>query len=200
MASLNQIELFLNIQIGDKVLRDGLKKKNKNKFYYYVNQYYIVQLNEDKWMILTTGERSIDILVEHIWGYSNGYAITNIDKGDSKSTTSFHIKIMDMNMDNDMYVDHINIRTYDNRIENLRYATAQDNCRNKKKRLNKITGNGIYKSTQHNVKYWIASINDNNNHAINKRFSIKKLGDEEAKNQAIAQRQIWKNQFGYLGE
>ena len=198
MTSLNQIEQFLNIQIGDKVLRDGLKKKNKNKLYWYVNLYYIVQLNADKWMILSTGERSLDMLVNHVWGYSNGYAITNIDKDDSKSTTSLHIKIL--NMDNDMYVDHINIRTYDNRLENLRFATAQENCRNKKKRLNKITGNGVYKSTQHKVKYWIASINDNNNHAINKRFSIKKLGDEIAKQRAIEQRQIWKIQYGYLGE
>ena len=198
MTSLNQIEQFLNIQIGDKVLRDGLKKKNKNKLYWYVNLYYIVQRNADKWMILSTGERSLDMLVNHVWGYSNGYAITNIDKDDSKSTTSLHIKIL--NMDNDMYVDHINIRTYDNRLENLRFATAQENCRNKKKRLNKITGNGVYKSTQHKVKYWIASINDNKNHAINKRFSIKKLGDEIAKQRAIEQRQIWKIQYGYLGE
>ena len=197
MTSLNQIELFLNIQIGDKVLRDGLKKKNKNKFYWYINQYYIVQLNDEKWMILTTGERSIDLLVDHIWAYSNGYAITNIDK----STTSFHIKIMNMDDNNDLVVDHINIKKFDNRLQNLRMATIQDNNRNKPKRNDNISGTtGVYKSTDHGLDYWISSINDNDNKAIIKRFSIKKLGDEQAKNRAILQRNMWKIQFGYLGE
>ncbi len=152
MTSLNQIELFLNIQIGDKVLRNGFKKKNKNKFYWYVNQYYIVQLNDEKWMILSTGERSIDLLVDHIWAYSNGYSITNIDK----STTSFHIKIMNMDDNNDLVVDHINIKKFDNRLQNLRMATIQDNNRNKPKRNDNISGTtGVYKSKDHGLDYWI---------------------------------------------
>jgi hypothetical protein len=80
-------------------------------------------------------------------------------------------------------------------------ATIQDNNRNKPKRHDNISGtSGVYKSKDHGLDYWISSINDNDNKAIMKRFSIKKLGDEQAKNRAILQRNMWKMQYGYLGE
>ena len=41
MATLQEIQDFLDIEIGDKRLRPGKKYKNKNKYYYYEDQYYI---------------------------------------------------------------------------------------------------------------------------------------------------------------
>jgi hypothetical protein len=49
-------------------------------------------------------------------------------------------------------------------------------------------------------EYWLTRIVDNNNKNLQKLFSISKLGNEQAKQQAILQRNIWKEQFNYLGE
>ena len=38
MTTLEDIEEFLNIDIGDRLLNDGLKKRNKNRYYYYPNE------------------------------------------------------------------------------------------------------------------------------------------------------------------
>ena len=51
MTSLANIEAFLNIQIGQRRLRDGKRKKNKNQLYWFEEMYYIVKLTQDKWMI-----------------------------------------------------------------------------------------------------------------------------------------------------
>ncbi len=49
-------------------------------------------------------------------------------------------------------------------------------------------------------EFWKVQIYDNDNKRITKLFSINKLGDAEAKRQAIACRQQLEQQYGYLGE
>ncbi len=51
MATLNEIENFLNIEIGDKRLRAGKKYGDKNRYYYYTELYSIIELTQNKWMI-----------------------------------------------------------------------------------------------------------------------------------------------------
>lgn len=59
--------------------------------------------------------------------------------------------------DSDIYVDHINRNTLDNRKSNLRKCTPQQNNFNKGKQSNNTSGyKGVYYST--NKKNWIASI------------------------------------------
>jgi hypothetical protein len=41
MTSLNKIEELLNIEIGDKILRKGKIYDEKNRYYWYRNEYYI---------------------------------------------------------------------------------------------------------------------------------------------------------------
>ena len=50
MSTLNDIESFLNIEIGQRRLRDGKKYNNKNQYYYFENLYYIVKLTKDMWI------------------------------------------------------------------------------------------------------------------------------------------------------
>jgi hypothetical protein len=96
MSSLNNIEEFLNIEIRDKKLRNGKKKQNKNRYYWYRNEYYIVNLSNDKWIIMSTGERTRELLTNHIWHYnSDGYARTRIDNIIPK----MHRMIMNLNDD-----------------------------------------------------------------------------------------------------
>ena len=66
MTSLNTIEEFLNIEIGDKVLRNGKKKMNKNRYFWFRNEYYIVNISNDKWVIMSTGEQTRELLTNHI--------------------------------------------------------------------------------------------------------------------------------------
>ena len=52
MASLEEIKTYLNINLINKWLRDGKKHPSKNRYYYYQNQYYIVELSQNMWTIL----------------------------------------------------------------------------------------------------------------------------------------------------
>ena len=198
MTSLNIIEQFLNIQIGNKRLMNGKKKKNKNKYYFFANRYYIVSLPNGKWFILSTNDQTRELLTKYSWRYhEDGYAQTDTD--DHKSTTTIHRKLM--NPANDMVVDHINTKPFDNRINNLRITTIPINNRNKKLRHANISGvNGVSKIKQGRYEYWKAVINTDANEQIQKSFSIAKLGDVEAKRQAIEQRLAWKIELNYRGE
>ena len=191
MTSLNRIELFLNVDLTNTRLRDGLKKKNKNQFYWFQNLYLIVKLSQDKWCIISSNERSIDILNDNVFCYNRGYAYS--------SNGLFHVMLM--NPPNGMVVDHIKRNPYDNRLENLRIVTSQENSRNRTKGSSNTSGIvGVSKIKKNGLDYWITQIHDDNNKNIIKRFSIDKLGDERAKQRAIQQRANWKQEFGYLGE
>ena len=191
MTSLNTIELFLNIDLTNTRLRDGLKKKNKNQFYWFQNLYLIVKLSQDKWCIISCNERSIDILNDNVFCYNREYAYS--------SNGLFHVMLM--NPPNGMVVDHIKRNPYDNRLENLRIVTSQENSRNRTKESANTSGIvGVSKIKKNGLDYWITQIHDDNNKNIIKRFSIAKLGDERAKQRAIRQRANWKQEFGYLGE
>ena len=200
MVSLNKIEEFLNIEIGDKVLRNGRIYNEKNRYYWYRNEYYIVNIGEDKWVIVTSNDTTRELLDDYIWYYSNGYSISFEVKGNTRTTINMHRKLMHMD-NNPLFVDHVKRNKFDNRLENLRIVTAEDNMRNKSKQKNNLSGiTGVYKLTTQDKDFWVSQIRDNDNKQITKRFSITKLGELEAKRQAIEQRLVWKIQFNYLGE
>lgn len=125
MTSLNNIEEFLNIEIGNKRLRNGKKKMNKNTYYWFHNEYYIVNLSNDKWCIISTGEQTRELLNDHIWHCDGVYVKTSINQ----QKIRYHRMLM--NPPNNMCIDHINRRTFDNRLNNLRIVTHKENMRNK---------------------------------------------------------------------
>ena len=125
MTSLNNIEEFLNIEIGNKRLRNGKKKMNKNTYYWFHNEYYIVNLSNDKWCIMSTGEQTRELLNDHIWHCDGVYVKTSINQ----QKIRYHRMLM--NPSNNMCIDHINRRTFDNRLNNLRIVTHKENMRNK---------------------------------------------------------------------
>ena len=195
MTSLNDIEEFLNIEIGNKRLRNGKKKMYKNTYYWFRNEYYIVNLSNDKWCIMSTSERTRELLTNHVWCCSSGYAITSNDK----TTIKLHRQIM--NSPENMCIDHINRHPFDNRIDNLRITTHKENMRNKSMPTNNTSNIvGVSKRKKKQNSYWRVNIVDNNNKLVEKSFSIKKFGDEAAKQMAINQRNNWKDQYGYIGE
>jgi hypothetical protein len=100
-----------------------------------------------------------------------------------------------------MVVDHINRHKYDNRTSNLRETTHAENSRNTTKNSNNTSGkNGVGKTKIGKNNYWRAQICDNNGDRESKKFNIYKLGDAEAKRQAIAWRIQKEQLYGYIGE
>ena len=191
MTSLIDIELFLNIEIGDKILHQGMKSKKKNQFYRFINQYLIVKLTQEKWCIMPTNEKSDDLLRENVFCYQTGYAY---------NTTNGYFHVLLMNPEDGLVCDHINTRRYDNRFMNLRIVTQKINMQNKSISSANISGvTGVLKMKVGNYEYYESQITDNNNIRHRKLFSITKLGEVESKRQACEQRMAWKVQYNYLG-
>ena len=52
----------MNIENIDKPLRNGKKKANKNRYYYYKDQYYIIELTKGQWMISEDSTKTRELL------------------------------------------------------------------------------------------------------------------------------------------
>ena len=90
-------------------------------------------------------------------------------------------------------VDHIDRNPMNNMFNNLRWVTKSINDRNRT--CNNETGyNGISREKD----IYRVSWNDNNLMRHRKSFSINKLGEQEAKRQAIEWRKQKEIEFGYL--
>lgn len=105
----------------------------------------------------------IDKIKDIKWGLSNQGYVKNKNHG------SLHRFIM--NPPDDMVVDHINHDTLDNRRENLRICTIQENSWNSKRSLRNTTG---FKGVQKAKNGYIASINVNGEYYYLGRFKNKK--------------------------
>ena len=196
MTDLETIEQFLEIDTDNKRLRDGKKKRNKNKYYYFRNQFYIVSLTQGKWMVCSDDDTTRRLLRMYTWCFGpGGYTATNI----GNSFKYLHQLYMTYQHPN--VADHINNRKYDNRSENLRIVQQKENTRNRTKRKTNTSGKqGIYRQKTGGINYWKALIFDNEGTQIAKYFSIAKYGDEEAKQKAIAKRVEWEQLYGYIGD
>jgi hypothetical protein len=196
MTTLLNIEAFLNIQIGERKLRDGKRKKQKNQYYWYEDQYYIVKLSQDMWMIAEDCRKTRQLLRDHTWYLSNGgYACTRVDN----SIKLWHQLFL--NYCDGLVADHMNNQKYDNRNDNLRVVTYAINARNKLKRSTNTSGKqGVDRCLMNKNYYWSVQIQDNNKKCIRKYFSITKLGEDEAKRQAIEKRKELELQYGYIGD
>jgi hypothetical protein len=196
MAELQEILEHLNVDLPEgKRLRKGKKHENKNRYYYFKDHYYIVSLTRDKWMILDDSKKSRELLRKHTWCYGNGYAKTHADG----STKRYHQ--LALHYENHLVVDHINRCRFDNRSDNLRVATPQQNQRNIKKQCNNTSGTtGVCKRKNGGYEYWVAHIRNDEGKNMCKYFSIKKYGNKKAKRLAIQKRQEWEEEFGYDGE
>ena len=136
MADLNEIEEYLDIDITNKRLRHGKKKHNKNQYYWLRHRFYIIQVHGDKWFVMSSNNRTRELLREHTWSSNDrAYIRTCINKKSKK------LHRLLMNKPNELVVDHINRRVYDNRLENLRIVTQRQNARNRS--IHKFNTSGI---------------------------------------------------------
>lgn len=69
---------------------------------------------------------------------SDGYVVSNLKVGGKARTLYLHREVMDSPLN--LEVDHINRNKLDNRRENLRVATRQQNARNRRRQSNNRSG------------------------------------------------------------
>lgn len=196
MATIAEIQNFLNIEIPyGKRLHDGKKRSNKNIYYFFKGLYYIVKLTQNNWTIAEDCVKTRKLLKRYVWSSHLGYATTNVN-GSSKSWHQLYL-----NYENGLVADHINNNRYDNRSENLRIVTPQHNARNLSKSSNNTSGKqGVCKDTIRGFDYWKVQIKNNERKCITKRFSIAKFGNEEAFRQAVEYRKALEIEYGYIGD
>ena len=198
MASLKTIERFLHINTTNRYLSPGRKDPEKNQYYRYP-EYFIVSMPGDKWFIIDNRRYNEDILSTHIFCNERGYPRTYIQLNTKRIHKNFHQILI--NYTSDLVCDHINRNTFDNRLENLRIVTPQENTRNQARRCNNTSGvHGIYERTTQGNTYVTVQINNSEGKRIAKSFNINKLGRDEALRLAIEQRKRWVAEFGYLNE
>ena len=199
MASLDIIEQHLGIDFANVRLRNGRKRHNKNQYYYFPHQYYIVHLGGlNKWCIMSSSDRTRHLLDEYVWRDTHGYAASFITVEAKKTHVSMH-RLITSCPDGEV-VDHINRCKCDNRVENLRTCSQAENNRNITKRKDNTSGaTGVRCVSEHGREYWMARINDDDGKKISKRFNIQMYGNA-AKQKAIEWRKQKEQELGYIGE
>lgn len=85
-------------------------------------------------------------------------------------------------------LDHIDGNKTNNRLENLRECSRTENARNQKMKSNNTSGfTGVcLENTNERFSYWTATWTDVFGILQRKRFSVRKLGSEKAKELAIS--------------
>jgi hypothetical protein len=201
MASLQKIQTHLNIEINNEQLCNGKKQKDKNQYYYYKNQYYIVQLTQNKWCVLEDCTKTRKLLKQHVWRNNRGYAQTTIGTRPCQTTKKFHQLFL--TYEDGLVCDHLNNKRFDNRSENLRIVSYSENNRNRTTPKNNTSGKQgvvLKKYTKRGFCTWQSTIYDNNHNRIKKEYSIKKYGYDQAKELAIAWRKQKELELGYSGD
>ena len=129
----------------------------------------------------------------------NGYARITLRFEKSKHTHRVHILVADAFLNKNIEhtdVDHKDHNRSNNMLNNLRWVTHSQNCRNKSRQHNNTSGTpGV---NFHRNGYWMATWRDDNKKNCSKAFSVSKYGDEEAKQLAINYRKERAQENGYL--
>jgi hypothetical protein len=147
-----------------------------------------MELTQDKTTIVSPED--IELIHEYNWCYKRlkneetGYARTSI-KG---KTVGLHCIIKGYIVEHRYEsIDHINQNKLDNRRENLRVATQQEQTINQNREKQNKTGiiGVCYVVGQKYGASWKATWRDENKNQKSSSFSVKKWGDEESKQMAI---------------
>ena len=199
MADLEVIERLYNVETDNKKLRDGKKKPRKNQYYYFKNLFFLMKVHGDKWYLLPDTPKAMKLMRNHTWCRGpDGYLATRTNN----AIKFWHQLYLDYERPN--VADHKNNRRYDNRAENLKITTpggAGGNNRNRSTQCNNTSGKqGICRCTTRGRRYWKVQIYNNEGKVIAKCFSIDKLGEEDAKRQAIQKRLELEQMYGYDGD
>lgn len=129
----------------------AIKRNKKSNIYNLSGEYgigYTSNTNNEFYFDL----EDYDLIKDYCWYLDNsGYIRTNIRDDKTNKATSIQIQRLIMNYPDGLYVDHINHNKRDNRKENLRVVTNQQNSMNHKIRSGNKSGvSGVTFSKQRN--------------------------------------------------
>lgn len=167
---------------------------NKVNRYEEHDNYYIGYTRNDNYEFYIDKEY-YDLIWNYCWHkHQDGYLRTCIGQKENGGNIYklMHVMIMEAegyDLSNNVEVDHINGKPNDNRVENLRVITHEENMRNVKLPSNNTSGHkGVYYSERE--RKWKAFVR------VNKK--PKHLGTFNTKEDAVAARQEAENK--YYGE
>lgn len=117
-----------------------IKRRVENEYYIDGDYAYVKLRWTDEEKIMVCDKEDWERLKKYTWGVAKtgGYAITNFAQNKKHKVVKFHQIVMGQKRG--YVVDHINRNPIDNRKENLRYATMQQNLINKGKQSNNKSG------------------------------------------------------------
>ena len=129
----------------------------------------------------------------------DGYKIIDLTKDKQRKTNKIHRLIAFAFLektDEQTEVDHIDHSRSNNMVNNLRWVSRSENCRNKTRQHNNQSGtSGVH--FQKSINSWVASWYDDEKQK-SKSFSINKYGNDEAKQLAINYRRDRCLENGYI--
>ena len=139
-------------------------------------------------------------LILKIQNSTAGYKQIGLNRGGEKKKHGIHrlvaFAFLDRT-DEQTEVDHLNHDRSNNMLDNLRWVTKSVNQRNASRRTDNISGtSGV--SFHNSTNSWRASWQDANMRHKNKFFSVKRYGNDEAKQLAINYRRERARENGYL--
>ena len=130
----------------------------------------------------------------------SGHIQVGLSKDKKESKHSVHRLVCTAfcnNENNYNVVDHIDRNPSNNNYQNLRWTTLSGNQRNRTISINNTSGtSGVNYESRYNS--WTAKWYDENMKHKCKYFSVKKLGDDQAKQKAITHRNQMAEANGYI--
>jgi hypothetical protein len=152
----------------------------KNRIYVKDSYYEIDVGNNHKALV---NDDCFDLIDDRVWGFDGQYVVSKSDDG---KRIRLHNTVMDHHNFEEYTVDHISRDPLDNRYENLRIVTKQEQQINRGMPKHNTSGvKGILKIEKGGYYYWEARYMNKDGAKIRKIFSINKFGDAEAKQLAI---------------
>jgi hypothetical protein len=191
MATRQEIKNDFNIDLDIAEQHPGRRKPHKNT--YYINgTFAIVKLQDDTYMICSTDEHTLHLLSNYVWHKNAaGYIYSNGCSGYFHSKYYRRQHILQANH----CIDHINRKKHDNRKCNIRQCDLSTNMRNKTIRNDNTSGKqGVFFYNNN----WIATIC--NVGPQTRSYSVRRYGNETARQNAINKRIEWERLYGYYGQ
>ena len=115
-----------------------------------------IELTKGRFCIVD--DENYEYLNQWNWFYTNEYAARKPSKEESLNRKNWLMHRLIMNCPEDMQIDHINSNMLDNRKENLRICTPNQNRRNRSKNKNSASQ---YKGVGKSYNKWCARIKVN---------------------------------------
>ena len=168
---------------------------NNAEYFRAVDGFPAYEVSTDGRVRIIKSGRMMKLQVE-----KNGYIRVGLNKDKHQSRHLVHILVATAfctKEEGSDIVDHIDQNPENNNYQNLRWTTTSGNGRNRSISSKNTSGHqGVKYDT--NGYYWVASWQDENMKENTKRFSIKKLGNDQAKQLAINYRKQMAEENGYL--